>query len=63
VDERAVMWQNFFWACKLGAVLLAADNVVWQKKGKTVWQMTGSRGDYSAESISWPVTVLLDGIE
>ena len=55
------MWQNFYWACKLGTVLLAADERLWRKVGKFAWQTTGASSEYSADSIEWPVQVLLDG--
>lgn len=56
------MWQNFFWTCRLGTVVQAHDLKVWQKRGKFAWQMIGSATEYSADSIAWPVDVLLDGI-
>lgn len=61
--ERAEMWANFFWACKLGTVLRAADQSIWQKWDKFSWRTIGAASEYSAESIAWPVDVLLEGIE
>jgi hypothetical protein len=63
VTERAMMWQNFLWACKLGTVIQDHTSTVWQKRGKDMWQRVGASSDYSAESIAWPVDVLLEGIE
>lgn len=60
--ERCEMWANFFWACKLGTVLQAADRVIWQKRGKFVWQMIGSNGEYSPDSIAWPAEIILEGV-
>jgi len=57
------MWQNFFWACKLGTVLRAADESIWQKRGKYTWQTVGAGSEFSADSIAWPADVLLEGIE
>lgn len=62
VKERSEMWANFFWACKLGTVLRAADATIWQKRGTFQWQAIGASSDYSAESIAWPVDVLAEGI-
>jgi hypothetical protein len=56
------MWQNFFWACKLGTVLRAADTIIWQKRDRYAWVRMGQPGDYSASSIAWPARVLLEGI-
>jgi hypothetical protein len=61
--ERDQMWQNFFWACKLGTVVWAVDTTVWQKISARVWKRVGSSGEYDSESISWPVDVLREGIE
>lgn len=61
-DTRARMWLNFFDACKLGAVVQAADTVIWQKVASRAWHRMGSSGDYDATSIAWPVDVLAEGI-
>ena len=57
------MWQNFYYACKLGTVLCAADQSIWQKVGKFDWRTIGASDNYSPDSIPWPASVLLDGIE
>ena len=62
-SDRHDMWQNFFYACKLGTVVAAADKSIWQKVGKFSWKTMGADSDYSADSIPWPASVLLDGIE
>ena len=33
------------------------EGTVWQKRGKVVWQRVGAAGDYSPESIPWPVSL------
>jgi hypothetical protein len=61
VSERAVMWQNFLYSKPLGTVVIDEAGRVWQKLGNTVWQRVGAAGDYSPESIPWPVSTLMDG--
>lgn len=63
IRERLLMWQNFLNACKLGAVVEAADTGIWQKHGKFMWKRIGSAAEYSADSIACPVRVLLEGVE
>jgi hypothetical protein len=61
VNERGVMWSNFLYSKPLGTVVQDPEGTVWQKRGKVVWQRVGAAGDYSPESIPWPVSTLLDG--
>lgn len=62
-DTIAGMWQNFLWKCALGTVVEAQDTTVWQKRDPRTWVRMGSQGDYSPESIAWPVQVLRGGVE
>lgn len=63
IEDRALMWINFFWACKLGTVIQDHDCTVWQKRSRDMWQMVGASSEYSSTSIAWPVDVLAEGIE
>lgn len=63
MDERHEMWVNFFSSKPLGTVVLAEDQTVWQKCDQWCWKRVGAAGDYTPESIAWPVSVLLDGLE
>lgn len=56
------MWLNFLNHCKLTTVVQAADTIIWQKRGSYEWIRMGASGDYSPESIAWPVDVLLEGL-
>ena len=60
--QLGLMWLNFLNSCKLGTVLEAADTTVWQKRARYEWARVGAAGDYSADSIAWPVHVLREGI-
>jgi hypothetical protein len=60
---RGTMWQNFLGACQLGAIVIASDQVVWQKRAMDMWQRVGSSAEYSTDSIAWPVQRVFDGIE
>jgi hypothetical protein len=60
---RSSMWQNFLAACQLGAVVVAHDQVVWQKRAAGVWQRVGSASEYSPDSIAWPVQRIFEGVE
>jgi hypothetical protein len=61
-SQLGLMWLNFLNSCKLGTVLEAADTTVWQKRARYEWARVGAAGDYSADSIAWPVHVLQEGI-
>ena len=63
MNERAVMWTNFLNSKPLGTVVLDEQGLSWQKTDRWTWQRVGAAGNYTPESIPWPVSTLLDGIE